>query len=114
MAPLPPDSSTLLSDAIAIRTGARLRSSTVSNRNDCGFGRSRTVTASGSMRGAGPSVPAMPDRRSCWIAPTVAPRMPTLNEIASLGTIVAISAVASGSRTSPDWKNGWPNASTRP
>ena len=70
-------------------------------------------TASGRSRGAPPIHPATAARRSWVTTPTSRPRTPSLNETEVLGTTVVISAVDIGIRTSPDWKKGWPNSSTR-
>ena len=72
------------------------------------FEKPRIATRSGSMCARTPSRPPTAARRSCVAAPTSRARIPSLNENWSLETIVVISAEASGMRTSPDWKNGWP------
>ena len=113
LAPLPPDSSRLFTVAMPSSAGARARSSSDSKRKRCVTPPSSTRTDSGSMRAVPPTWPATAARRSCVITPTSRPRTPSLKEEATLGTTVVISAVESGSRTSPDWKNGWPNSSTR-
>ena len=73
----------------------------------------RTVTDTGSSFGVPPITPATAARRS-WVAvPASRPVTPRLNELSWFATTVVIVAVESGSRTSPDWKNGWPKISTR-
>ena len=63
-------------------------------------------TAIGSSRGARPIRPAIAVRRSWSSVPAGRPRAPSLNEVRSLATMVTISAVESGNRTSPDWNSG--------
>ena len=52
----------------------------------------------------------MPLERSCLNAPTMAPLLANLNEVARLGSTPTISDFAMGSFTSPMSRNGWPKA----
>ena len=73
----------------------------------------RTATLTGRSRGAPPIRPATAARRSWVTTPASRPVTPSLNELIWLETTVVMLAVESGSRTSPDWKKGWPKISTR-